>query len=204
MIQLSENDRARISEAIRMAEAQTSGEIYCVISRACSDYRLVPLAWAALIGLIAPLPLIYLTQWPATVIYMMQLLAFVFAFFCLSHQRLRFLIVPSRAKRDRAHAEAVHQFAAHGLQNTEARTGVLIFVSLAERYAEILADAGIDQKVEPSTWEEAVGTLTASIRQGQLADGFVGAIEQCTKVLAANFPPGALNRNELPDAIIEL
>ena len=50
-------------------------------------------------------------------------------------------------KHERAHQEALRQFAAHGLQHTKLRTGVLIFVSVAERYAEVLADAGIDQKV---------------------------------------------------------
>ena len=138
-MQLSETDRARIADAIRVAEGQTSGEIYCVITRASSQYRLAPMAWAALFALIVPLPLIYGTNWPAVVIYALQLLVFTGAVIGLSHRSMRFRIVPRRAKRDRAHAEAVRQFLAHGLQNTQRRTGVLIFVSVAERYAEILS-----------------------------------------------------------------
>jgi putative membrane protein len=111
----------------------------------------------------------------------------------------------SRLSRyNRAHAEALRQFAAHGLHKTERRTGVLIFVSAAERYAEIVADAGIDRKVEQGAWDGAIGALIGAIEDGRAADGFVAAIEQCTRVLAVRFPPGALDRNELPNAIVEL
>src|SRR5215204_5340429 len=203
-MQLTDADRKRIAEAIRVAETQTSGEIYCVIARCSSDYRLVPLAWAALIALLAPLLLIYFTAWPASIIYLLQLAAFAGVLFALSHQRVRFRIVPPRTKRDRAHGEAMRQFVARGLHQTERRTGVLIFVSLGERYAEILADAGIDQKVAPQTWDDAVAALIGGIKRGNLAEGFVAAIEQCTRVLATHFPPGAINRDELPNAVVEL
>jgi putative membrane protein len=81
---------------------------------------------------------------------------------------------------------------------------VLLFVSEAERYVEILADAGIAQKVPRETWEAAVTALTREIKAGRPADGFVAAIGLCAKVLAEHFPPGAINRDELPNAIVEL
>jgi putative membrane protein len=85
------------------------------------------------------------------------LLAFVLVPLALSHPALPFHIVPRRAKHDRAHAEAMRQFFAQGLDKTEHRTGVLIFASIAERYAEIVADAGINERsrrrcgIRPST-----------------------------------------------------
>ena len=112
-----------------------------------SDYRLVPLAWAAALALVVPAPLIYLTLWPASVIYLVQLVVFIAAALALSLPAIRFHIVPRRTQHERAHAEAMRQFFAHGLHQTENRTGVLIFASLAERYAEIVADAGIHAKV---------------------------------------------------------
>ena len=201
---LTDADRARVVEAIRGAESKTSGEIYCVITGASSGYRLVPLAWAALVALTVPLPLIHFTDWPAIVIYLLQLIAFVVTLVVLSRPGLRYRLVPSRTKRDRAHAEGVRQFLARGLQNTEARTGVLIFVSVAERYAEILADAGIDRMVTPDVWERAVSALIQGIKSGRPADGFVAAIEQCAAVLAEHVPPGAINRDELPNAMVEM
>jgi len=201
---LSEQDRARIVAAIREAETQTAGEIYCVIARASSSYALVPLAWAALVALLVPLPLIYLTQWPARVIYLAQLAVFLAGLLLLSLPRIRMMVVPARAKRDRAHAEAMRQFLAHGLHQTERRTGVLIFLSEAERYAEIVADAGIDRKVDPGTWDGAVAVLVAAMREGRPADGLVAAITRCSRVLATHFPAGPHNRDELPNLVIEL
>jgi putative membrane protein len=203
---ISDADRAQIAEAVRIAEQKTSGEIFCAIAQRSSNYSLVPVAWAAALALAVPLPLIYLTSWPASVIYMLQLIAFVAAAVVLSRSGVRFRIVPKRARHDRAHSTAMRQFWALRLHKTQARTGVLIFVSLAERYAEIIADAGINEKVTPEVWQSAVEALTAAIKQGRLGDGFVAAIAQCGAVLAEHFPlpPGTANPNELPDRLVEI
>jgi len=201
---ISQIDRERIADAIRAAEAKTSGEIFCVIARHASDYRLMPLAWAAAVALVVPAPLIYLTLWPASVIYVVQLIVFIAAALGLSLPEIRFHIVPRRTQHERAHLQAMQQFFAHGLHHTQNRTGVLIFASVAERYAEIVADAGINEKVTPHVWDQAVAALVAGIKQGRATDGFVAAIEQCGAVLAEHFPPGALNRDELPDKLVEI
>jgi len=203
---ISDAERARIVDAIRAAEAKTSGEIFCVLAQRSSHYSLVPVAWAAAAALAVPLPLIYLTSWPASVIYVIQLVTFVAAAIVLSRPRWRFRIVPKRARHDRAHATAMRQFWAQGLHKTQARTGVLIFASLAERYAEIIADAGINEKVTQEVWNSAVAALTSAIRYGQVGAGFVAAIAQCGAVLAEHFPlpPGSRNPNELPDKLVEI
>ena len=112
--------------------------------------------------------------------------------------------MPRRAKHERAHAEAVRQFLAHGLDRTDHRTGVLIFASEAEHYAEIVADVGINNRVGPQVWEEAIAALTDGIGQGKAGDGFVAAIDKCGAVLALHFPPGALNRDELTNKLVEI
>jgi putative membrane protein len=201
---ISDADKTRIAEAIRAAEAHTAGEIFCVIARCSSDYRLVPIAWAAAIALLVPLPFVALTSWPAAIIYLGQLVAFLVVALALSHPKVRFHIVPRRAKHERAHAEAMRQFFAQGLDKTVHRTGVLIFASTAERYVEIVADAGINEKVMPQVWQKAINELTAAIKAGRPADGFVAAIEQCGAVLATHFPPGAFKRDELPDKLLEI
>jgi putative membrane protein len=201
---ISQTDKARIADAIRAAEAKTSGEIFCVIARHSSDYRLVPLAWAAALALVVPAPLIYLTLWPASLIYLIQLVTFIAVALALSLPAIRFHIVPRRTQHERAHVEAMRQFFAQGLHHTENRTGVLIFASIAERYAEIVADAGIDAKVTSDVWDQAIAALIAGIRAGRPGDGFVAAIERCGAVLALHFPPGALNRDELPNKLVEI
>jgi putative membrane protein len=201
---ISEADKARVAEAIRTAETKTSGEIFCVIAHQAGDYRPVPLAWAALAALIVPAPLIYFTLWPAAVIYLVQLVVFIVLAMILSVPALRFRLVPRRAKDERAHTLAMRQFFAQGLDRTENRTGVLIFAAAAERYAEIVADEGINAKVSSEVWEQAITALISAIKDGRPADGFIAAVEQCGVVLAAHFPPGALNRDELPNKLVEI
>jgi putative membrane protein len=203
---ISDADRVRIADAIRAAEAKTSGEIFCVLARSAGGYRLVPVAWAAAVALIVPLPLIYLSGWGSTTIYAVQLIVFTLVALGLSQPGLRLRIVPRRRKRERAHAAAMRQFLAQGMQKTEGRTGVLIFAAQAERYVEIIADGGIDAKVTQDVWDAAVASLIAAIKDGRAGDGFVVAIEQCGAVLAQHFPvaPGSINPDELPDKLVEI
>ena len=201
---ISDADKLRIVEAIRVAEEKTAGEIFCVIARACDDYELVPIAWAAAVALAVPLSLVYFTAWPAGIIYLLQLAAFVATAVALSMPMIRFHIVPKSRMRDRAHAEAMRQFLAHGIHLTEQRTGVLIFASVAERYAEIVADSGINDKVSPDAWTGAIAAMISAIRDGRPGDGFVAAVELCGAELARHFPPGALNPDELPNRVVEI
>src|SRR5262245_57339554 len=203
-VMISDVDKRRIAEAIRAAEEKTAGEIFCVIAHACGDYRLVPIAWAALVALAVPLPLIFLTARPAGIIYLFQLAAFIVAALVLSLPMIRFRIVPERRLWGRVHAEAMHQFLAQGIHLTEHRTGVLIFASVAERYAEIVADSGINAKVQPEVWSKAVAAMISAIKDGRPGDGFVAAVELCGEQLARHFPPGALNPDELPNKVVEI
>jgi putative membrane protein len=201
---IADSDKQRIVTAIRQAESKTAGEIYCVIADQSGDYRLVPVAWAALSALLLPLPLLLFTTVPAPIIYMAQLATFALAAFILSLPSIMFRIVPRKRMHARAHIEAMRQFFAQGLHKTEDRTGVLIFASAAERYAEIIADAGINEKVSQEVWDGAIMSLVGEISDGRPADGFVAAIEICGSVLASHFPPGALPHNELPDRLVEI
>jgi putative membrane protein len=197
---ISKEDRAAIAAAIRAAEQRTSGQIVCVLMRSASEYFYVPVLWAALLALISPWPLIVLTQWSVQRIFLVQIVFFAVAVLILSWPPLRMALVPTAVRRARAHRAAVEQFFARGLTLTRDRTGVLIFVSLAERYARIIADEGIAAKVSNREWQVAVDALTAHMRDGRIAQGFIAAIEQCGAVLAAHAPPTGAG-DELPDRI---
>lgn len=199
---IADADLKRVADAIRAAEARTAGEIFCVVTYSSSSYRLVPIAWGALAAMLVPLLLIHLTDWPAGTIYLLQLAAFVVTAGILEVPAVRYRIVPKQAKHRRAHAEAMRQFLAQGLHLTEQRTGVLIFASLAERYAEIVADRGINAKVGPDVWQAAIDAMIDGIKDDRPGDGFVAAVERCGAVLAQHFPPGAIKRDELPDKLV--
>jgi putative membrane protein len=201
-MQITAEDEKRITNAIREAEKNTSGEIFCVMASASSRYEFVPVTRAAIVALAAPLPLYFLTHLWWDQIYYVQLAIFFGCAILFSLPWLRFAMVPRWIKRDRASAEAKKQFAAHGLHLTDERTGVLIFASIAERYVEIVADAGIDSKVPQEVWDNAVAALIQAIKAGEPAEGFLNAIKICGDVLAEHFPPGKINLNELPDKLI--
>jgi len=201
-MKVTPEDEKRISEAIRAAEQKTSGEIFCVLAVTSSSYRFVPIARAALVALVVPLPLFFLTSLYADQIYLAQILVFVGCSLLFSLPGLRHRLVPRRIKHNRASFEARRQFAAHGLHLTEERTGVLIFASLAERYVEVVADAGINAMVSQDVWDRAVKAMTQEIKVGKPIDGFVEAIKICGEVLAKHFPPGTFNKNELANKFI--
>jgi len=202
-MQLTEDDRRSIEAAIREAEKRTCGQIVCVLARSSSDYSAVPIEWAAALALIAPWPLIYFTQLSVERIFLLQIIVFVLAAVILSWSPLRIALVPRAVRRARAHRAAIEQFVLRGLANTRHRCGVLIFASMAEHYARIVADQGIASKVGQAAWGDAVDALTLHTREGRIAAGFVAAIDRCGTVLAKHAPP-VDPPDELPDRIFVL
>jgi putative membrane protein len=196
---ISKADHARIAAAIRAAENDTAAEIVCVLARRCSDYSYVPILWAAVATLIAPWPLIVFTSLSVRAIYAIQIAVFVVATLIFAWEPVRFALTPRIVKRRRAFRAAVEQFFTRGVANTKDRVGVLIFVSMAEHYAHILPDEGIAAKVAEEEWRAALDLLRARLREKQIADGFIEAIEECARILSAHIPPG--RENELPDKI---
>jgi putative membrane protein len=197
---ISIEERRRISAAIKAAEAKTAGEIVCVVARTSSDYLAYPTAWAALAAFIVPWVLVLTTQLAVQRILLIQLLVFIAVFLFLWLSPVRMRLVPRRIARAKAHRAAMEQFMIRGMARKQNRAGVLIFVSLAEHYARIVADVGIASKVDKRVWQSAIDSLIAHIRDGRVADGFITAIDRCGTVLATHFPAGG-QTDELPDRI---
>jgi putative membrane protein len=193
-------DYDAVAAAIREAEVKTRGQIVCVLARSSSAYAHIPILWASALALVTPWPLIFLTQLSVERIFSLQLLVFIVAGLALSWMPLRLLLVPRPVQRARAHRAALEQFVVRGIDRTPNRCGVLIFVSLAERYARIIADEGVAQKVDEREWRAAIDALTAHMSEGRIAAGFTAAIERCGSVLAAHTPPDG-SANTLPDRL---
>jgi putative membrane protein len=198
---VSDQDRARIASAIRAAEAKTSGEIVCVLARTSTDAAALPVLLAAALALALPWLLVAFTSMSVERILVLQVAAFVALAVVLCLPRVRVALVPRAARRHVAHRAAMEQFTMRGIARKKERTGILIFVSVAERYARIIADQGIAGRVPQSEWQDAVDALIAHTRDGRITDGFIAAIDTCGKVLAAHFPRTDTNRDELPDRI---
>lgn len=198
-MQLTTQDYERIAEAIRRAEETTSGEIVCVLARRSSDYAYVSPLWAAFIALVAPWPMLLFTDLSAREIFAAQITIFIVSALIVSWGPVRFLLTPRIVKRARAQRAAIEQFFTRGVAATKGSTGVLIFVSCAERYARIIADDAVAAKIANDEWRGALDLLLADMRQERIADGFVAAIEECARLLAQHAPPGG--EDELPDKI---
>jgi len=207
---MTEQDHARIAEAIRNAEESTSGEIYCVVARRSDGYFFsAAMVFTVSILMISLAVAFLLEAWWLTmrlpVFVSAQLLALAAALalvYALPGLRIR--LAPRHWQYIRAHDHALKQFLSRNVHLTAERTGVLIFVSIAERYAEIVADAGINAKVPQDMWDSIVAGLIDDARHDRLADGFVTAVAAVGALLAEHFPAGPDDVNELDDHLVEI
>jgi putative membrane protein len=224
VIKLSDEDRSRVSAAIAEAEANSSGEIVAVATPISDAYHDVALHWALI-------PLFAVLAWAAwrptallwwynflvggwqgdptlsqllTLLMVFAALKFTIALLILKWTPLRLALTPPATKHRRVRRRAVTIFKAAAERRTAGRTGILIYLSMAERRAEIVADEAILKVTDDHTWGEAMGSLVGEVRQGRPADGIVAAIERVGAVLAEHFPRSAEDINEIPDKLIEL
>ena len=203
MITITDDDRARIAKSIADAEQVTSAEIICVVMRAAGDYWSVPILWATIGALAWPWPLIWITTLSASTIYVSQLIVFAVVALALSIPRSRRTsLTPGWIRRRRARQAAREHFFSQGLHRTVNRSGVMIFVAAAERYAEILADDSIAQKVDDSKWRQPIADLLDALARNEAAKGLEQTVARCSAILAEAAPPRQSDRNELPDKVI--
>jgi putative membrane protein len=207
MARLTESDRERIAEAVRRAETKTSGEFVTVIAEASSAYWEIPTLAAAIIvfilsGFVLSLPL------PGAVglkeFYAGQVTVFIVLALLFRWMPLRMALVPKAVKRRRAQRLAHQQFLDLGLSSTRERTGVMLFVSVAEHYVEIIVDRGVQQHLDNATWERIIADFVADVRADRITDGFVKAIETCTDTIARHHPWHSGDVNELPNRLVQI
>jgi len=221
---LTEDDRAKIAAAIAAAEANSNGEIVAVATPISDPYHDVGLHWALV-------PLFAVLAWaawrPSALIWwynflfggwqpdptLSQLLTLLMVFAALKFtvwllilkwMPLRLALTPGATKHRRVRRRAVSIFKAAAERRTAGRTGILIYLSMAERRAEIIGDEAITKVTTPETWGEAMTALLVDVKDGRVADGIVAAIERVGMVLAEHFPRTADDINEIPDKLIEL
>ena len=217
-------DREKVAAAIRAAEATTDGEINAVIAASSDTYNDVVLHWALLVAL---LPLAISAAWPGllhwgaslltsggweepslramlTLLLLKTALVFLVARWVIGIASIRMAVIPHATKARRVRRRAIMLFRAGTEQRTATRTGVLLYVSIAEHRAEIVADASIHSKVAPEAWGEAMAALIAEIAQGRPGEGMAAAIGRIGTILSAHFPHTGTDPNEMPDRLIEL
>ena len=221
---LAEADHRKVSAAIAAAESRSDGEIIAVVTDLSDRYHDVALHWAVLvlIGTLAVFaawpPLLdfwfdfFLGGWrpePSlrellTLLMVLAVLKFTAVLLILKWMPLRLALTPRGTKARRVRRRAIEVFKAAAERRTEGRTGILIYLSMGEHDAEIVADEAITSVTTPDTWGEAMAALLAEVKAGRLADGIVAAVGIVGDVLAEHFPRSSADTNEIPDKLIEL
>lgn len=224
MTYLDEAGHRLVSEAVTEAERATSGEIVTVLADRSDGYTDVALLWAAgaaftAMSVFAALPQPFLDLWDsliggwghewttgelASMVIALGLIKFVAVMLVQQWEPLKFALIPGPTKTIRVHNQAVRQFKVGAQARTTGHTGVLIYLSMREHRAEIVADESIAAKVPAEVWGEAMGDMLSLIRKGQVAEGLAVGIRDIGFVLAEHFPRGADDVNELPDRLIEV
>ena len=223
VIEMSADDHAKVSAAISAAEAGTDGEIVAITADTSDFYHDVGLhyavailflnlaalaAWPGLIdwwwswfaGWSAPLTL----QETLTLVLVVALVKFLVVLYIMKWMPLRLALTPGATKTRRVRRRALMLFKAAAERRTVGRTGVIIYLSMGERRAEIIGDEAITAVTTPETWGEAMAALLIEVKAGRPGDGIVAAVDRVGIVLAEHFPKTSADLNEIPNKLIEL
>jgi putative membrane protein len=221
---LTAADHERVSAAIAAAEASSNGEIVAVATPLSDSYHDLALHWALAAMILVLAWAAWQPQWlewwydtlvpgwhaePAlgellTFLMFLAVLKFTVVLLILKYMPLRLALTPGATKHRRVRARAVAVFRAAAERRTAGRNGILIYLSMGERRAEIVADEAILKVTDETTWGEAMAVLLEHVREGRPGDGIVAAIERVGAVLTEHFPRSVSDTNEIPDKLIEL
>ena len=218
-MRLSAAEHKAVSEAVAAAEAETDGEIVTMIAPVSDAYRDVPPQYGLLAALLVPalvaidpafLPFTS-DGWAAPDerlvllgVMVLQVIAFLTVRYALARQSWRLWLTPRATKRRRVRARAIELFRVAAEQRTAKRVGVLLYLSMGERMAEIVADAAIHPKVPPERWGDAMAALISEVHDGRTGAGMAAAVGAIGAIIAEHFPKTDADTNELPDRLIEL
>lgn len=217
-------DHKLVSDAVAAAEAHSAGEIVTIVTARSDAYHDIALIWSAAVAFLALsaleiAPTFYLGlvervlglwghEWTPRGVLGVALtvaaLKFAAMYLLMRFTPLGLWLTPRFVRNARIHARALTCFRVGAESRTSGRTGVLIYVSLNEHHAEIIADAAIASKVAPETWGHAMKAMLDPLRAGQIAQGMAAAVAEVGTVLAEHFPRSADDTNELPDRLIEV
>jgi len=224
MLRLSEADHALVTAAVTEAERKSDGEIVTIVADRSDAYHDVGLHYAVLAMLLVPAMFAFVPQalvdwamgrmlgWNAmltrgtlmALLFIKLTAVFLIVRYALAYMPLRLALTPGATKARRVRRRAVQFFKVGAERRTVGRTGVLLYLSLAEHRAEIVADQAIHSKVAPELWGDAMAALIAAVKAGRPGEGMVKAVAIIGDVLAEHFPKSGTDRNELPDRLVEL
>ena len=211
---LTEEEQKQVIKSVQAVEKITSGEIVPMVVSSSYHYPLATMIGSLAVSLILAtgftVAVSILRMWESLRTFDLWIFPAVFgAGFLITHELLKRLpllkrpFITKREMEEEVEEAALTSFFRKGLNNTRDQTGILIFISVYERRAWILADRGINEKVPPESWKEIVDVVVTGIRQNRQAAALCEAIGRCGKTLKTHFPIKADDTDELDNLIID-
>ena len=199
----TDDEKERIRQAVVAAESKTAGEIVPMIVTSAARYtevELLGVIFGLLIGMIAEA--IWSDPWGSPYFQLWPVIGALVGFLTSRLPTVKRQLAPKSRIDEAVHTLALASFTDQGLHHTRDHTGILILIALLEHRVEVLADRGINQKVNAGTWDEIVRMISAGIKSGQACNAFCQAIERCGDILATHFPRQADDKDELPNQLV--
>lgn len=204
MTLLTKAEQDQVAAAITAVEKNTDAELVTVLAARADNYTYIPVLWAGLLALVVPGVINYTAGlWPADTLLLVQWAVFVLLNVIFRIPAVTTRLIPRQVRHWRAGNLARRQFLEQNLHRTEGATGMLIFVSEAERFVEILVDQGISSRLDDATWEDIVTGFTRQVRHGHTLAGFLDCIAACGQHLKQAVP-ATHERNELSNRLVIL
>lgn len=201
---IADGERQGIEAAIRAAEQVTSAEFVAAIVRRVERHHAVSLVAGLVAALAVILALAMWDPWLSPLsVAGFQCLGFALVYALFELTPLSAWLAPGRAKAQKVRRFAHLLFFDRGLGSLPEHNGVLLFVALAERHVEIVADHGIDALVGTAEWQRIVDAFSATARAGKIAAALEMAIRDLGAVLAKHFPATPGQASRVPDRLIE-
>lgn len=201
---LNEHEKNLISKEIENLENKSSSELVAVVTKQSSSYKFETLYLSLFITVIISF-FILLFDIGAIKLFQSQVISFFTIYFIFQKFNKTLLtFLPKSYKYSKASNYAHNQFSSLGLQTTKTKQAIMFFVSLDEKYVEIITDSVIKEKINDSYWEDIVGEFIIDIKNKNLSNGYLKAIKSCNQILIENFPIQENDENELSNEVVEL
>lgn len=172
-----------IHDAVASIKRDTQVDIDVIVTHVSDRYSMYPIVWAALSALgLTAIAVVLRPRLSADTAILIQMSLLFVLLLIFDAMPVRLWIVPKRVKRANAHQLAHREFAAH-MAASPRRNRILFFVSIGERYVEIVADHETHSLVPDGTWDKIVGDFLTAVKSERIAEGLLEAIEACRAVI---------------------
>jgi len=219
-IKVDKDKLKKISDVVKQAESKTSGEIATAIIKQSDNYAYNELLFSIISGFVYFMAAMIFSNQIERIIQSMfweyrqeyfigfmglSIFVVIGIFYLLSNiPVIDRLIIPKKTRIEKVNQRALRYFTESGVYDTRDRTGILIFISILEQRVELIADKGINEKIEQKEWNNIVENIVLGLKHGNWVDKLSESITRCGILLEKHFPIKDDDTNELKDELVVL